>query len=51
MSKGNIVTCQRVSPTKKELSRELRQDMTPEEKILWYYLRGRNMADFKFKGL
>jgi very-short-patch-repair endonuclease len=49
MNSRNIVGGQRVSPVKKELARELRQDMTLEEKILWHYLRGRNLAGFKFR--
>ena len=49
MNSRNIVYGQQVSPAKKERARELRREMTPEEKILWHYLRGRNMSGFKFR--
>ena len=49
MNSRNIVYGQKVSPAKKERARELRREMTPEEKILWHYLRGRNMSGFKFR--
>jgi len=31
-----------------EFARELRKNQTPEEKILWRYLRNRKMLGFKF---
>jgi hypothetical protein len=49
VTQRNIVGGQKVNPVKKERARELRRDMTPEEKILWHYLRNRQMAGFKFR--
>jgi very-short-patch-repair endonuclease len=45
---GNIIIGQKINPVKKERSRELRREMTPEEKILWHYLRDSGTG-FKFR--
>lgn len=48
MSNDKIIIGQHVKQIKKERSRELRKEMTPEEKVLWHYLRGSSL-DFKFR--
>ena len=48
MSAERIVIGQQVNPAKKQLAKELRQKMTPEEKILWHYLRDGKLG-FKFR--
>ena len=39
MCPDQIITGQKVNPDKKELARKFRREMTPEEQILWRYLR------------
>ena len=48
MSAERIVIGQQVNPAKKQRARELRRKMTPEEKILWHYLRDGKLG-FKFR--
>ena len=48
MKPSLIVVGQKVSQKKKELSRQLRRNMTPEEKILWEELRDRRLG-FRFR--
>jgi very-short-patch-repair endonuclease len=39
----------RTSLNIQQRARELRQEMTPAEKILWEHLRGRKLGGFKFR--
>ena len=48
MSPDQIITGQKVNPDKKELARKFRREMTPEEQILWRYLRNGALG-FKFR--
>ena len=48
MSPDQIITGQKVNPDKKELARKFRREMTPEEQILWRYLRNGALG-FKLK--
>ena len=45
----NIVVDQPVSEEKFSRSKELRQEMTPSEKVLWNHLRSRRLQGFKFR--
>ena len=45
----NIVTGQKVAPGKVERARELRQRMTPEERLLWQHLRANRLHGFHFR--
>ena len=45
----NIVVGQPVSSEKIERSRELRRDMTPEERLVWERLRGRRLHGQRFR--
>lgn len=49
MKPRRIVVGQKVDPVKKQRARELRRELTPEERILWHYLRDRNTLGFKFR--
>ena len=40
----NIIPGQRITPEKLQRARELRQEMTPAEKILWQDLRGNKLG-------
>lgn len=40
----DIIPGQRITPDKLQRARELRQDMTPAEKILWQELRGNRLG-------
>ncbi|NES17563.1 MAG: DUF559 domain-containing protein [Symploca sp. SIO3E6] len=46
---GNIVIGQKVSSTKVQRAKELRRQMTPEEKILWQYLRANRLNQLHFR--
>jgi hypothetical protein len=35
----NIIMGQKINPAKQERAKQLRREMTPEEKKLWFYLR------------
>lgn len=48
MSADKIIIDQKINPIKKERARELRREMTPEEKIFWHYLRNSTLG-FKFR--
>ncbi|MBA4379930.1 MAG: hypothetical protein C0393_04475 [Anaerolinea sp.] len=39
----------RTSASIQQRAKELRQEMTPAEKILWEHLRGRQLGGFKFR--
>ncbi|GAB1538177.1 endonuclease domain-containing protein [Scytonema sp. NUACC21] len=45
----NIVIGQKVNSAKLQRAKELRREMTPEEKILWQHLRGNRMNGFHFR--
>ena len=45
----NIIPGQKVASDKVQLSRELRQEMTPAETILWQNLRGHRLNGFHFR--
>jgi very-short-patch-repair endonuclease len=49
MTQKKIAQNQRVSSTKIELSRELRTEMTPAEKVFWEMVRGKRMFGLKFR--
>ena len=49
MNTRKIVIGQKVNPTKKERAKEFRRNPTSAEKILWFYLRSRKMAGYKFR--
>ncbi|HMA36856.1 MAG TPA: DUF559 domain-containing protein [Chloroflexia bacterium] len=49
MPARNIVVGQVVAPVKVQRSRELRQQMTGEERILWQYLRADRLAGLAFR--
>jgi very-short-patch-repair endonuclease len=45
----NVVIGQKVSSEKRRLAKELRQDMTPAEKILWQHLRMNKLNGLHFR--
>jgi very-short-patch-repair endonuclease len=45
----NIVIGQRVQEAKVVRAKELRREMTPEEKILWQYLRANRLLGLRFR--
>ena len=45
----NIVIGQKVTSTKVRRAKELRRQMTPEEKILWQHLRTNQLNGFHFR--
>ena len=45
----NIIIGQKVTPEKVKLAKELRQNMTPAEKILWQHLRAKRFQGLKFR--
>ena len=49
MKPRNIINGQKVSPEKKQRSRELRKQMTPAENVLWKCLRAKRFNDLKFR--
>ena len=49
MQPRNIIIGQKVSPEKIKRAKELRQNMTPAEKILWEYLRAKRFNGLKFR--
>ncbi len=49
MKPRNIIIGQKVSPEKIKLAKELRQNMTPAEKITWQHLRARLFKGLKFR--
>ncbi|MBN9119677.1 MAG: DUF559 domain-containing protein [Planctomycetes bacterium] len=40
----NVVRGQRVAANKVERARELRREMTPEERVLWEHVRGNGLG-------
>ncbi len=49
MNIRKIVIGQKVNPAKKERAKEFRRNPTSAERILWFYLRSRKMAGYKFR--
>ncbi|MEM7759817.1 MAG: DUF559 domain-containing protein [Cyanobacteria bacterium P01_A01_bin.40] len=49
MKPRNIIIGQKVSSEKIQRAKELRQKMTPAEKILWEYLRAKRFHNLKFR--
>ncbi|MDJ0743575.1 MAG: DUF559 domain-containing protein [Xenococcaceae cyanobacterium MO_167.B27] len=49
MKPSNIIIGQKVSPEKIKRTKELRQNMTPAEKILWEHLRAKRFKGLKFR--
>ena len=49
MPKKGIVTGQRVSPELDARARELRQNMTPAELVLWQHLRAGRLQGYHFR--
>ncbi len=47
--RGGIIVGQKVQETKVELAKKLRRKMTPEEKMLWTYLRTNKLSGFHFR--
>jgi very-short-patch-repair endonuclease len=45
----NVVIGQKITSEKRQLAKELRQHMTPEEKILWNLLRTNKLAGWHFR--
>jgi len=46
---SGVVKLQKVNKSKVRRSRELRQNMTEAEKVLWKHLRNRNLCGLKFR--
>lgn len=44
-----IITGQNIDPALLEAAKQLRQNMTPQEKALWGHLRANRMAGFHFR--
>jgi very-short-patch-repair endonuclease len=49
MKGKQIIIGQKVNPIKKERAKQLRQVMTPEEEMLWYYLRSNQLNGLHFR--
>lgn len=45
----NIIIGQKINFTKHEIAKELRRNMTPEEKILWQHLRSNRLNGLHFR--
>jgi very-short-patch-repair endonuclease len=45
----NIVIGQKIEPVKKQRARELRREMTPEERLLWARLRANRLEGLHFR--
>ena len=46
---GSVVTQQHVTPEKLQLARQLRQEMTAAESLLWRHLRGGRLRGLRFR--
>jgi very-short-patch-repair endonuclease len=46
---GQVIVGQRIDPAKVERAKELRRQMTPEERILWRLLRARRLNGLHFR--
>ena len=49
MKPRNIIIGQKIAPEKIKRAKELRQNMTPAEKILWERLRAKRFKGLKFR--
>ena len=49
MPKNNIIVGQKIDPAKAQRARELRRQMTSEEKALWQRLRANRLEGFHFR--
>lgn len=49
MSSKNIIVGQKITPQKRELAKQLRQNMTPAEQVLWQELRANRLEDYHFR--
>lgn len=49
MERKNIIVGQRITSEKYQRSKQLRKEMTPEEKILWEQLRRNNLNGLHFR--
>jgi very-short-patch-repair endonuclease len=49
MGAKNIIVGQKVDDVKVQRSKELRQELTEEEKLLWQYLRKNRLGGFHFR--
>lgn len=49
MKEKQIIVGQKVNPIKQERAKQLRREMTPEEKKLWYYLRSNQLNGLHFR--
>ena len=49
MKPKNIIIGQKVDPVKIERAREMRRNLTPEEKLLWQHLRANRLSGFHFR--
>jgi very-short-patch-repair endonuclease len=45
----NIVIGQKVGPTMWQTAKQLRRQMTPEEKVLWQHLRAKRLGGLRFR--
>jgi very-short-patch-repair endonuclease len=45
----NIIIGQKITSTKHQIAKELRRNMTPEEKILWQHLRTNRLNGLHFR--
>lgn len=48
-STSNIIIGQKITSTKHEVAKELRRNMTPEEKIIWQHLRSNCLNGLHFR--
>jgi very-short-patch-repair endonuclease len=48
-STSNIIIGQKITSTKHEVAKELRRNMTPEEKIIWQHLRSNRLNGLHFR--
>ncbi len=49
MKGKQIIAGQKVNPIKQERAKQLRREMTPAEKKLWYYLRNNQLNGLHFR--
>ena len=49
MKTDHIIIGQKINPAKREQAKQLRREMTPEEKKLWFYLRNNQLNGLHFR--
>jgi very-short-patch-repair endonuclease len=49
MSAEGIIPGQTINPTLQEAAKQLRKNMTPQEKVLWGHLRANRMSGLHFR--